>query len=513
MSSNATPKEEFPPLAGVSLVTAIFTLAAANFMSVLDTTIVNVAVPHIAGGLAISTTDGTWAITSYAVAEAITVPLSGWLAARFGAVRVFITAAIGFGIFSMLCGLAWSLPMLILFRVGQGLMGGPLMPMSQTLLVRVAPPQLRNLAMGLWAMTTILAPVAGPLLGGILSDGWGWPWAFYINVPISIVCGALAWQTLRKFDGVLVKNAMDYVGLGLLIVWVGALQIMLDNGEDADWFASGFIVMMAIIALLGFLSFLIWELTQENPIVDLRVFRHRGFAVSAVAMFVTFGCFLSSIVLIPLWLQVNMGYTATASGELTAFNGVLGVIMAPIAAILIGKIDARIVLFSGILIIALDTLYRATFNTDITFNQLVPVQLALGFGMPLFFVPITSLSLASVSPEETASASGLVNFLRTMAGAFATAIITFAWHNSTTNNRAELGGNLHNAQGTLEQYKSVGMSAQQALQSLDNMVQAQAVMLATNQIFLIVGSILLFTAAGVWLMPKPSGPIKAEMGH
>ena len=513
MSASATPQEDFQPLAGMALVIAIFTLAAANFMSVLDTTIVNVAVPHIAGGLAISTTDGTWAITSYAVAEAITVPLSGWLAARFGAVRVFIIAAVGFGIFSLLCGLAWSLPMLILFRVGQGLMGGPLMPMSQTLLVRVAPPHLRNLALGLWAMTTILAPVAGPLLGGILSDGWGWPWAFYINVPISIVCGALAWQTLRKFDGVLVRNAMDYVGLGLLIVWVGALQIMLDNGEDADWFASGFIVTMAIVALLGFLSFLIWELTQENPIVDLRVFRHRGFAVSAVAMFVTFGCFLSSIVLIPLWLQTNMGYTATASGELTAFNGVLGVLMAPIAAMLIGKIDARYVLSLGILIIALDTLYRATFNTDITFGQLIPVQLALGLGMPLFFVPITSLSLASVNPEETASASGLVNFLRTMAGAFATAVITFAWHNSTTHDRVELGGNLHDAPGALEKFRGMGMSAQQALQSLDNMVQTQSVMLATNHIFLIVGCILFLTSAGIWLMPKPSGPLKAEVGH
>jgi DHA2 family multidrug resistance protein len=306
---------------------------------------------------------------------------------------------------------------------------------------------------------------------------------------------------------------VDYIGLGLLIVWVGALQIMLDNGEDADWFASEFIVTMAIIAVLGFLSFLIWELTEKNPIVDLRVFRHRGFAVSAVAMFVTFGCFLSSIVLIPLWLQTNMGYTATASGELTAFNGVLGVLMAPVAAFLIAKMDARIILSFGVLVIGLDTLYRATFNTDITFAQLIPVQLALGFGMPLFFVPITSLSLASVNPEETASASGLVNFLRTMAGAFATAIITFAWHHGTTHDRVELSGNLHNPGGTLEKLKGMGLTSGQALQSLDDLVQSQSVMLATNHIFLVVGAILIVTAAGIWLMPKPSGAIKAEVGH
>ncbi len=362
-------------------------------------------------------------------------------------------------------------------------------------------------------MTTILAPVAGPLLGGILSDGWGWPWAFYINVPISLVCGALAWQTLRRFDGATVRNAVDYVGLGLLIVWVGALQIMLDNGEDADWFASSFIVTMAIVALLGFLAFLIWELTDKNPIVDLRVFRHRGFAVSAIAMFVTFGCFVSSIVLIPLWLQTNLGYTATASGELTAFNGVLGVMMAPVAAIVMTKIDPRFVLSFGVLIIGLDTLYRATFNTDISFGQLIPVQLALGLGMPMFFVTITSLSLASVNPEETASASGLANFLRTMSGAIATAIITFGWHRSTTHDRVELVGSLYDPQGAIDKLKTTGQTAQQALRSLDDIVQSQSVMLATNHIFLIVGAILIATAAGVWLMPKPSGPLKAEAGH
>src|SRR3984885_13916408 len=236
MSASGTPQgEQFPPLAGLALVVAILVLAMANFMSVLDLTIVNVAIPHIAGSLAISPTEGTWAITSYAVAEAITVPLTGWLAARFGAVRVFVIAALGFALFSTLCGLSSSLPFLVTFRVGQGLMGGPLMPMSQTLLLRVAPAKQRNLALGLWTMTTILAPVAGPLISGVLADSWGWPWAFFINVPIAITCATLSWRMLRKFEGTIVKNAVDYVGLGLLIVWVGALQIMLDNGENLDW--------------------------------------------------------------------------------------------------------------------------------------------------------------------------------------------------------------------------------------------------------------------------------------
>ena len=188
--------EEFPHLGGAALVVAILVLAMANFMSVLDMTIVNVAIPHIAGSLAISTTEGTWAITSYAVAEAVMVPLTGWLAARFGAVRVFTIAALGFGVFSFLCGLSTSLPFLVMCRVMQGVMGGPLMPMSQTLLLRVAPPKHRNLALGLWTMTTILAPVAGPLVSGVFSDSIGWPWAFYINVPIAITCAMLAWRLL-----------------------------------------------------------------------------------------------------------------------------------------------------------------------------------------------------------------------------------------------------------------------------------------------------------------------------
>jgi len=506
--------EEFPHLGGIALVVAILVLAMANFMSVLDMTIVNVAIPHIAGSLAISTTEGTWAITSYAVAEAIMVPLTGWLAARFGAVRVFTIAALGFGVFSFLCGLSTSLPFLVMCRVMQGVMGGPLMPMSQTLLLSVAPPKHRNLALGLWTMTTILAPVAGPLVSGVFSDSIGWPWAFYINVPIAITCAMLAWRLLTKFDGVRVRNPMDYVGLSLLVVWVGALQIMLDNGEDLDWFGSNFIVTLAIIALLGFLSFVIWEFTAEHPIVDLRVFRHRGFAVCAAAMLLTFGSFMGSIVLIPLWLQTNMGYTATSSGEVMAFNGLLGVVMAPIAAMMLSRVDPRAIMSTGLLIVAADTLYRTTFNTDVTFGQLIPVQLALGLGMPLFFVPMMSLAMGSVKPSETASASGLINFLRTMSGAFATAIITFAWHNSATGSRVDLSGVLNDPQGVLAKIRATGQSAQQAVQSLDNMVQTQSVMLATNHIFQFVGVIVLVTAAGIWLMPKPSGPVSMSMeGH
>ncbi|MBN9546782.1 MAG: DHA2 family efflux MFS transporter permease subunit [Alphaproteobacteria bacterium] len=513
-ASGAVARSGPAPLQGFVLWAGIATLAMANFMAVLDMTIVNVSVPHIAGSMAVSVNEGTWAITSYSVAEAIMVPLTGWLAQRFGPVRVFSTAALLFGACSMLCGLSTSLPMLVTVRVLQGLAGGPLMPMSQTLLLRIAPPEKRNMALGLWTMTTILGPIAGPVLGGLFSDTLGWPWAFYINVPIAIICTTLVLRTLSQFETPTVKKPIDYVGLALLVIWVGALQIMLDNGENDDWFASNFIVTLAIVALVGFISFLAWELTDEHPIVDLRIFRYRSFALSAVALLFTFGSFMGSIVLIPLWLQTSMGYTATTAGQMMAFNGIVALFLAPIVANMIGKVDPRFLMSLGLGLVALDTFWRTTFNTDISFWGLVPAQMALGLGMPLFFLPMMSMSMGAVKPEETASAAGLINFLRTMAGAFATGVIVFAWRDSTAASHVEIAGSLNNAPKVLAQMQAVGQGHQQALMSLDGIVQTQAVMLGTNQVFGVVAIILACVSAGVWLMPKPKlAPMKMGGGH
>lgn len=512
--SDTTHASESPfVIHGLGLFGAIFVLATANFMAVLDTTIVNVAVPHIAGGLAVSPNEGVWAITSYSVAEAIMVPLSGWLAARFGAVRVFVIAAFAFGLFSALCGLAQSLGMLVVSRVLQGISGGPLIPMSQTLLLRSSPPRHTNLALGLWTMTTILAPIAGPLLGGTIADTIGWPWAFYVNVPVSIACGLLALRIFGRKEAPREKKPVDYVGFALLVVFVGALQIMLDKGQDDDWFNSSFIVTLAIVSVLGFVAFLIWELTAENPIVDLRVYRHRGFAVASAAMLLVYGSYFSSVVLIPLWLQSNMGYTATLAGELTAFNGVFGIVVAPVAALLINRIDPRLLLSGGITVVALTTLYRTGFASNIDFNHMIAPQLAYGLGMPLFFVPLMAMSVASVSADETASAAGLINFLRTMSGAIASTIVTTSWTAVATATRADLVGRLGNPQGALAQFEATGQSAGQALRSLDTLVQGQSVMVATNEMFLVSGILLLITAAGVRLMPRPKGPVAMGPSH
>ncbi len=502
-ATHAAAYSEPVPLRGSALVLAGFLLAIGNFMVVLDMTIANVSVPNIAGGLAVSPSQGTWVITSYSVAEAIIVPLTGWLAQRFGAVKVFVAGMIGFGVCSALCGLAPSLGFLVLFRVMQGLCGGPIMPMSQTLMMRVFPPAQRGQAMGIWAMTTVVAPIAGPILGGTLCDNAGWPWVFLINVPVAAVCGFFAWRMLASQETPTERRRIDFIGLALLIVFVGALQIMLDKGQELDWFGSPVIVTLAIIAAVGFVSFLIWELTDTEPIVNLRVFRYRGFSTAVITIALTYGAFFSSIVLVPLWLQTNLGYTATWAGYTTAFGGVLAVVMSPIVPRLMGRYDARALVSFGVVWLAGVALIRSGFASNVNYSWIALTFFAQGLAMPFFFIPTTQIALTSVQPQETASAAGLSNFLRTTSAAFATSLTVTAWSNQTTRNHANMAGTLNNPAGVQSTLTHGGLSSAQALSQIDAITQSQAVMLATDQMFLITTVAFVIAATVVWLGPKP----------
>ncbi len=490
-------------LTGLPMILAVFTLAFANFMVVLDMTIANVSVPNIAGGLAVSPNEGTWVITSYAVAEAITVPLTGWLAGRFGAARVFVTCIGLFGLCSLLCGLAPSLGTLVVFRILQGLSGGPMMPMSQTLLQRLVPPRLRAQTMGIWAMTTLVAPIAGPVLGGAISDAFGWSWVFFINVPVALMLVVLASRTLNIKE-TLQRLPVDFIGLGLLITWVGALQVMLDKGQELDWFNSPIVVGLLVVAVVGFLAFIIWELTEQHPIVDLRIFRHRGFSMACFAMSLTFAGMFSANVLIPLWLQTNLGYTASWAGIVTGFNGVLAIVAAPICAQLVTKTDPRRLVTAGVVWMAVIFFWRSTMTQGLAFHQLVWPQLALGPAMPFFFIPIMSLAMATLTPSELAGGAGLLNFVRTTAGAFATSITTTAWNNSATVGRTAFVGRLNDAEGVVSSVQNSGFSHGQALGMIDNMVQSQAVMLATNHVFLAISALMVVSVGAIWLSPKPA---------
>ena len=498
-------------LTGLPMILAVVTLAFANFMVVLDMTIANVSVPNIAGGLAVSPSEGTWVITSYAVAEAITVPLTGWLAGRFGAARVFVTCIGLFGLCSLLCGLSPSLGSLVVFRIMQGLSGGPMMPMSQTLLQRLVPPRLRPQTMGLWAMTTLIAPVLGPVLGGTISDAFGWSWVFFINVPVAVLLVVVALRTLPLKESTQ-RLPVDFVGLGLLITWVGSLQIMLDKGEELDWFNSPMVIGLLIVAVVGFISFIIWELTDEHPIVDLRIFRHRGFATACFAMTLAFAGMFAANVLVPLWLQTNQGYPASWAGYVTGFNGTLAIVTAPIVAGLVAKVDPRRLVTLGILWMAAVMFWRSNFTQGLSFWQLVGPQLAQGPGMPMFFIPIMSLAMASLLPSELAGGAGLLNFVRTTAGAFATSVTTTAWANSATVARTAFVGRLNNAGGVIDQMQSAGMTHGQALGSLDNLVQSQAVMVSTNQVFLAISLLMALSVVAIWFGPKPARLVQGASG-
>ena len=501
------------PISGPFLAIAGFLLALANFVVVLDTTIANVSVPNIAGGLAVSPSQGTWVITSYSVAEAITVPLTGWLAQRFGTVRVFCVAMMSFGVCSALCGLASSLGALVLFRVLQGLSGGPMIPLSQTLLLRIFPPRLAPAAIGLWSMTTVVAPIAGPILGGTICDNVGWQWVFYINVPVAMACALITYRMLINRETPRRRMPVDVVGLALLIVTVGAFQVMLDKGKDEDWFNSTFIVGLAVIAAIGLVFFLIWELTAENPIVNLRVFRHRGFTVGASVLAAGYGAFFASIVLIPLWLQTNLGYTATWAGYATAFLGVFAVVMSPVAAGLVGKIDSRALISVGLCWIGAVSFWRSGFSSSMNFWAISLPALVQGVGMPLLFVPTTQLALGAVDPEETASAAGLMNFMRTSCGAFAASLATTAWDSAATRNRAELVGLLPDPAGFTGGLTNRGLSQAQAVGQLDLLVQGQGVMLATDQIFAATTVVFVLAALAVWLAPPPKRVIAPGASH
>jgi len=509
-------REQVQPLGGAMLWLTAVMLAMANFIAVLDMTIANVSMPSIAGSLGISTSQGTWVITSYSVAEAIVVPLTGWLAARFGSLRVFTTAMMMFGVFSALCGFSTSLTMLVICRVMQDLSGGSLMPLSQTLLLRVFPKERAPAAMALWAMTTLVAPVLGPILGGSICDNLAWPFIFFINVPIALICAPLIARLLRRFESKKIKAPIDVIGLVLLIVFVGSLQIMLDLGKDHDWFNAVEIRALAAVSLIGFLAFLIWELTDQNPIVDLKVFRHRGFTASVIALALGYGAMFGANVLTPLWLQSYMGYTATWAGMTTAWSGVCAVLVAPLVGFLLArKLDPRALVFAGLTWIAFVMLLRSNLDNDVTYWQIAFPLILMGIGLPLFFVPLTTLSLGSVEEHETASGAGLQNFLRTMSGAIATSLVTTSWDDKATYAHAQLAGLADQTGDAVQAMMGNGMSKDAAINHLNDMVQSQSVMIGTNQLMFVLMAVFAVAALTIWLAPKPARAIDpaAAGGH
>lgn len=506
---------DLEPLEGGILWMAAVVLALANFMVILDMTIANVSISHIAGTLAVSPTEGAWVITSYAVAEAIIVPLTGWIAQRFGVVKTFLVCMTLFGLGSMLCGFAWSLPSLVFFRILQGLAGGPMMPLSQTLLRRIFPPQQQNSAMGLWSMTTVVAPIVGPILGGYICDTAGWPWAFFINVPITLLVVSMAVILLSRYEVDPVRKPVDYTGFALLVIWVGSLQLMLDKGRELDWFNSNFIIAMAAISLIGFCAFVIWELTEEHPAVELRLFASRSFLVGVMTSSGAFGAFFASIVLLPLWLQTNQGYTATWSGYAMAVNGIFAVVMSPIVAkFLLPRFDPRLLACFGLSVLAGVASLRGGYTPDADFFHIMLPQLIQGIAMPFFFIPLMSIALAEVKYSDMASATGLFNFVRTLAVAMATAITTTAWTDYSIVSREQMIDHVSRFDPeTVQMMNGLhagGMTEMMSRGVIARLVEGQALTVSAVQIFQTTAVLFAAMAMVIWIA-KPPKPGKTMM--
>ena len=507
---DAQANTEPAPLTGGKLALGSLAVALATFMNVLDSSIANVAIPTIAGNLGVSVDEGTWVITLFAAANAVSIPLTGWLTQRIGQVRLFVATILLFVLSSWLCGLAPNLPVLLAARILQGAVAGPMTPLSQAILLGSYPKQKSGTALALWAMTATVGPIAGPLLGGWITDRYSWSWIFYINIPVGLFAAAVTWFLYRDRESATRKLPIDKIGLVSLITWVAALQIMLDKGKDLDWFNSPFIVGLAVVALIAFVFFLIWELTDQHPIVELRLFASCNFLSGTVAISVAYAVFFANLVILPQWMQQWLGYPAVNAGLATAPLGIFAVLLTPVLGRILPKSDMRVLAtlafagFAGVFFM------RSGYTANVDTWSLVLPTLLQGIPTAMFFVPLTAIILSGLPPEKIPAAAGLSNFVRVFCGAVGTSLATTAWSNRTILHHAQLAeqSSANNPAYTaaLDGIRATfGFDPAQALAYFERGLDAQASMLGLNDIFWISGVIFVVIVPLIWLAKPVKG--------
>jgi len=492
------------PLTGARFAFGAFAVALATFMIVLDSSIANVAIPTLSGDLGVSVDEGTWVITMFAAANAVSIPLTGWLTQRIGQVKLFAGAILLFVISSALCGMAPNLSMLLAARVLQGLAAGPLIPLSQALLLTTFPKEKSAHALSLWAMTATVGPIAGPALGGWITDSYSWAWIFYINVPVGLFAAAVVWAIYRDRETVSRRLPIDVVGLTALVGWVAALQIMLDKGKDLDWFNSPVICALGVFALLGFIFFVIWELTEDKPIVDLRLFAGRNFLGGTAAISVAYAIFFANLVILPQWIQEYLGYRAVDAGLVTAPLGVFAVILAPMMGKIMRKTDARVLATLAFAGFGIVFFMRSGYTTSVDQFTLILPTLLQGIPTALFFVPLTAIILSGLPSEKIPAAAGLSNFVRIFAGAIGTSLLATEWNDRTILHHAQLTEQISNYNSiftnSITQVQStLRIDASHALAVVEKGLNTQAAMLGMNDIFWISAVLFVLIIPLIWL--------------
>jgi len=530
MSEEVTPLVENSETAwtpGHNLWLIALTVTIATFMEVLDTSVANVALPHIGGGLAASQDESSWVLTSYLVSNAIVLPLSGWLSSIFGRKRFYMSCVVLFTLSSFLCGIAPSLPLLIVFRVLQGVGGGGLQPSEQAILADTFPPAKRGMAFAVYAMAVVVAPALGPTIGGWITDNYSWRWIFFMNIPFGILSVLLTsllvsdppWLRSKKSGGVKV----DYIGFGLLAIGLGALQIVLDKGEREDWFETRYIVVLTLTALICLVAVYFWELRHKNPIIEVRLFSDRTFLMACLMLFMVGFVLYATTLLLPQLAQTLMGYTAELAGLMIMPGGFALITVLPLVGLLLSRFDARVMIAFGLVLLATSMFSMAhRFDLDVDFRTMMWARVFQSVSLAFLFIPINTAAYSYLPREKNNVASGLINLFRNIGASVGISFVTTMlarrsqFHQSILAARAtDYSSQFHTAiQGASRLYMSSGAvtAQQQSYGQLYGSILRQATMIAYLDNFWMLGVSALVVIPFVFLMKRPpKGTVAA--GH
>jgi MFS transporter, DHA2 family, multidrug resistance protein len=492
------------PFTGFSLVLLTLALGLGTFIQVLDSSVANVAVAYIAGDLAVSTSQGTWVITSFSISNGIVLALTGWLASRFGSIRLFVWSTALFSLTSWLCGFSWNLASLIFFRILQGASAGALIPLSQSLLILHYPPERKGIALGFWSMIVIVAPILGPVVGGYLTDNYGWRWIFYINIPFGLLSAWMTWILLKDEEDLTVKQPIDMTGVILLTIGVSCLQVFLDKGNELDWLDSNFIRLFLAGSIIAFMLFIPWNYYSDFPVMNFEHFKKRNFLIGTLLGAFGFMMIFGSTVLIPLWLISDMGYNAFVSGLAVMPIGILPLILSPILGRYLYLFDLRWLATACFITFFVTFLWLSGLTSMVSLQRIMEYRFVQGIGLGLFFIPIISLALSPIANHELAAASGTFNFIRLIAGGgIGTALYVTLWDRRTIYYHSRLSESITIFDPeTFQFYQTIHDQLHVATavinQIMEDLLVAQASLLAMNDIFWLTGWFFLILVPLIW---------------
>lgn len=481
---------EVKPLTGISLFLAAVAVALATFLIVLDYSIANVSIPYISGDLAVAVDQGTYVITSFSVGNAIVLPLCGWLTKRVGIIRLMVFSVLGFTFLSWVCGISTNITMLVVARFFQGAVAGPMIPVSQTLIVLIFPPEKKQAALSFWSTVVVVAPIVGPVLGGWLSYDYSWPWIFFINIPVGIFCALTIQVILKRYETAPQRLPVDWVGITLLAVSVTCFQFLLDKGEQYDWLDSPIIRTCAVISFICFTFLIPWELFHETPILDLRLLKIKSFSLSILFIAVAYSIYFGAVVLIPLWLQTFMGYTSTWAGISVASLGIMPVLFSTFLGKLVAKIGTLIPLGISFVLFAISSFDTAFLDTDVDIWHIAFSRFLLGFGLLFLIVPLFTLQLQDIPQEKTASAAGIFHFVRAMMGGVGTSVFTTLWIRRSAFHHSNVVAELVNRKPFapfFEKLDLLNITGDKKWTFINDMVNGQAAVLGINDCFYLMG--------------------------